>query len=161
MSIQFQFSYQCPPMILLPNAADAAGRSTSVYKFIGYISGKLYIECRVNQGNAATVQFTPMQAQSSAGLNAKAIPAVPIFFNGDTSLSDTLVAQTAAANFTTDAATKDKVVVFEFNPVELDMVNGFDHIGVTTGASNAANITSALCRGIMRYQQAAPPASEI
>lgn len=160
MSKQFQFSYQCPPIGLLPPAADAAGR-TSPYKFLGFISGKLYIECRVNQGNAAQVTFTPLQAKDSSGTGSKAIPAVPIFYNADTTVSDTLVAQTAAASFQTDVTTKDKVVVFEFDPAELDLANGFNHIALQTSASNAANITAALFRGLGRFQQQVPPASEI
>lgn len=160
MSKQFQFSYQAPPIGLLAPAADSAGR-TSSYKFLGFLSGKLYIECRVNQGNAAQVTFTPLQAQDSSGTGSKAIPAVPIFYNADTTASDTLVAQTAAASFQTDVALKDKIVVFEFDPAELDMANGFNHIAIQTSASNAANITAALFRGLMRFQQAVPPASEI
>jgi hypothetical protein len=161
MSKQFQFSYQCPPIGLLPPAADAAGRTSAQWKSLRNCSGKVAIVCRVNQGNAAQVTFTPLQATSLAGAGSKAIPAVPIFYNADTTASDTLVAQTAAASFQTDVALKDKFVVFEFDPAELDMTNGFNHIGVSTSASNAANITEAWIEYIGRYQQQSPPASEV
>lgn len=161
MSVQFSIVYQAPPIGLLTPAADAAGR-TSTYKSLRNVSGKVALICRVNQGNAAQVTFTPLQAQDSSGTGSKAIPAVPVFYNADTSASDTLAAQTAAASFEADAVTsKDKIVVFEFDPAELDMANGFNHIAIETSASNAANITSASMQALGRYQQAAPPASEV
>lgn len=160
MAKQFNFVYQAPPIGLLPPAADAAGR-TSPYKSMRNVAGKLAIVCRVNQGNAAQVTFTPLQAQDSSGTGSKAIPAVPIFFNINTTLSDTLVAQTAAANFQTDVGLTDKIVVFEFDPAELDMANSFNHIAIQTSASNVANITDAFMEALGRYQGAAPPASEV
>lgn len=161
MSKQFQFSYQCPTISLLGAAADAAGR-TGTYKSLRNCSGKVYIKCEVNQGNAAQVTFSPLQAQDSSGTGSKAIPSVPIFYNADTSASDTLVAQTAASSFQADATTsKVKYVVFEFDPAELDLANGFNHIAVQTSASNAANITQAEMQYLGRYQQVSPPASEV
>lgn len=160
MAKQFQFAYQCPPIGLLPPAADAAGR-TSPYKSLRNVASKISIECRVNQGNAAQVTFTPLQAKDSSGTGSKAIPAVAVFYNADTTASDTLVVQTAAASFQTDVATKDKIVTFEFDPAELDMAGGFNHIAIQTSASNAANITAAEMRALGRFQQQAPPASEV
>lgn len=164
MSKQFQFVYQCPPIGLLPPAADAAGR-TSPYKSLRNASGKVAIVCRVNQGNAAQVTFTPLQAQNSAGLNSKAVGTnanPPIFFNINTTLSDTLTAQAAAASFQTDVGLTDKIVVFEFDPADcLDLANGFNHIAIQTSASNAANITDAHMEYLGRFQGAAPPASEV
>jgi hypothetical protein len=160
MSKQFQFVYQAPPVGLLAPAADAAGR-TSTYKSLRNVSGKVAIVCRVNQGNAAQVTFTPLQAQNSSGTGSKAIPSVPIFYNADTTASDTLVAQAAAASFQAGTALKDQFVVFEFDPAELDMANGFNHIAIQTSASNAANITEAWFQAIGRYQQQSPPAEEV
>jgi hypothetical protein len=160
MAKQFQFSYQCPPIGLLAPAADAAGR-TGTYKSLRNCSSRLAIVCRVNQGNAAQVTFTPLQATDSSGTGSKAIPSVPIFYNADTTASDTLVAQTAAANFQTGTALKDQIVMFEFDPAELDLANGFNHIAVQTSLSNAANITEASMMYLGRYQQQAPPASEV
>lgn len=161
MAKQFNFVYQAPPIGLLAPAADAAGR-TSTYKSLRNCTGKVALVCRVNQGNAAQVTFTPLQAQDSSGTGSKAISAAPIFYNADTTASDTLVAQTAAANFQTTTTTKDKYVVFEFDPADvMDMANGFNHIAIQTSASNAANITEAHMEYLGRYQQAAPPASEV
>jgi hypothetical protein len=161
MSKQFQFSYQCPPIGMLPPAADAAGR-TGPYKSLGNCSGKVAVVCRVNQGNAAQVTFSVLQATSSAGAGSKAISAAPIFFNINTTLSDTLAAQTPAVNFQTDVGLTDKIVVFEFDPADvMDLANGFNHIAVQTSASNAANITDAHMEYLGRFQQASPPASEV
>lgn len=161
MSKQFNFVYQAPPIGLLPPAADAAGR-TSPYKSLRNVSGKVAIVCHLNQGNAAQVTFTPLQATSSAGAGSKAITVAPIFYNADTTVADTLVAQTSAANFQAGTALKDQFVVFEFDPADcLDLVNGFNHIAIQTSASNAANITEAHMEYLGRYQQAVPPASEV
>jgi hypothetical protein len=65
-----------------------------------------------------------------------------------------LVKQTAAASFTTSAAVKRKIVIFEIDPAALDVANGFDCVRAVTGASNAANITSALIVMESRYQGA-------
>lgn len=163
MSIPFRLVEQLPPVSLLKPAADAGGRTSA------YVSmkdtHKAHIVCYVNQGNAATIQLTPLQAQDSSGTNSKAISATAIYTDLDTDSgpSDTFTAQTAAANFVTDAGTKTKIVVFEIDPAEcMDLVNGFNHIAVQTGASNAANITSALLvRGPLRYQQTAVPSANV
>jgi hypothetical protein len=164
MSKQFQFSYQCPPIGMLPPAADAAGR-TGPYKSLRNASGKVAVVCRVNQGNAAQVTFSLLQATSSGGAGSKAVGTTaspPIFFNINTTLSDTLVAQTAANSFQTDVGLTDKIVVFEFDPADaLDLANGFNHLAVQTSASNVANITEAYMEYLGRYQQQVPPASEV
>jgi len=157
---QFDFIYQSPPVALLAPAADAAGR-TGPCKSLRGVSSRITLVCRVNQGNAAQVTFTPLQATNSSGANSKAIPQVPIFYNADASVSDTLVAQPAYLSFQTDATLKDKFVVFRFEPGNLDLANGFNHIAIQTSASNAANITDAWMLAVGRYQQAAPPASEV
>lgn len=164
MSKQFQFSYQCPPIGMLPPAADAAGR-TGPYKSLRNASGKVAVVCRVNQGNAAQVTFSVLQAKDSSGTGSKAVGTnanPPIFYNADTTVSDTLVVQVPAATFQTDVALKDKIVVFEFDPADcLDLANGFNHIAVQTSASNAANITEAFMEYLGRFQQQVPPPSEV
>jgi hypothetical protein len=161
VSKQWNFVYQAPPIGLLAPAADAAGR-TSPYKSLRNCSGKVAIVCRVNQGNAAQVTFTPLQAQNNAGLGSKGITVAPVFYNADTTASDTLVQEPPAINFQTGVALKDQFVVFEFDPADcMDMANGFNHIAIQTSASNAANITEAHMEYIGRYQQQVPPASEI
>ncbi len=162
MSQQFNFVYSAPPIALLAPAADAAGR-TSVYKNLRNNAGKVCIICRVNQGNAAQVTFSVLQATALAGTNSKAISASPIFYNADAAAGDALTAQTAAASFQADAVTsKDKFVVFEFVPADvMDVNNGFKYIAVSTSASNAGNITAASMHYIGTYQQAAPPSSSV
>jgi hypothetical protein len=157
MGVQYQMASQFPPVTILAAAADAAGR-TGVYASLRNAL-KAWLVCKVNQGNAATVQFTLLQATSSGGAGSKAITnAVPIWLNDATATSDALVAQAAATSFTTDANTTDKIVLFEIQPeTALDMVNGFNHITVQTGASNAGNVTSAVLHAWGQIQAASPP----
>lgn len=138
---------------LLPAAADAAGR-TSSYVSLKY-GHKAYLVCGVNQGNAATVTFTPLQATDNNGTNSAGLSAsAPIANIIDTSVAtggDQFTIATAATSFTTDAGLKNKIVIFEIQPEEVMNVNNlssgnplpFNHIAIQTGASNAANITSA------------------
>lgn len=158
MSRQFSLPYMAPPSVLLAAAADAAGRA-SPYRSLKHCL-KAYLVCEVNQGNAATVALTPMQAQDVSGTNAKVINAAPIWLNDATATSDALVAQVAAANFTTDANTTDKLVIFEIlTDGALDVNNGFNAIGITTGASNAANITRVELIVLTDTWQATPPST--
>lgn len=160
MARQFSFPAQLPPVSLLPAAADAAGRTGSYRSLRNAV--KAYIVAEVNQGNAATVAITPLQAKDSSGTGSKAINNCPIWLVADTSVTDALVAQTAAANFTTSATTKDKFVVFEIEPdAALDVANGFNHIALQTGASNASNVTEAKLYILGTYEQATPPTSYV
>lgn len=158
MARNISMPYQFPPVALLAPAADAAGR-TSPYRTLKNAL-KAWIVCRVNQGNAAQVTLTPLQAQDVSGTGAKAINAVPIWLNGDTSVSDALAVQAAAASLQTSASTKDKIVIFEITPdVALDVANGFRTIGVQTSASNAANITEATLFVLEGMQGASAPST--
>ncbi len=156
MARQFSLPAQIPPVSMLKPGADAAGR-TSTYRSLKY-AHKAWIVCRVDQGNAATVAFTPLQAVDASGTSSKAIPATRIWANQDLA-TDGNTAQTAAASFTTSAAVKDKRVIFEIDPAALDVANGFSFIAIQTGASNAANITFAEMFIMAEYQGAAPPAN--
>lgn len=142
MSYPFRYWEMSQTVELLNPAADAAGR-TSPYVSVSS-AHKAYIELHIAQGNAATIQISVLQGQTSAGTNSKAVGAVPIVSNLDCSASDVLVSRTAAASYTTDAGTKNKIIMFEINPADcMDLANGFDHIAVSTGASNASNVTEA------------------
>jgi hypothetical protein len=133
----------------LKPAADAAGRSGRYFSLKNLHKG--YFIALVDQGNAATIALTLGQAQDVAGTNAKAITAlVPIWANLDPA-TDALVRAADAASYTTDAGVKEKIVIVEIRPEHLDMANGFDCVRLTTGASNAANITSAFFVGVPRY----------
>jgi len=156
MARQFSMPASIPPVSLLGAAADAGGR-TGAYRSLRH-GLKAYIVAEVNQGNAATVALTPLQAKDNAGTGSKVIPAVPVWLVADTSVSDALVAQAAAANFTTSATLKDKLVIFEIEPeAALDVAGGFAFITLQTGGSNAANVTGAMLFVLDSYQQTTPP----
>jgi hypothetical protein len=144
---------------LLAPAADAAGRTGAYVSLKNAI--KAFIVVHLTQGNAATVALDPLQASAVAGTGSKALTGdVPIWSNLDTAAGDTLVARTAAKTYTTDAGVKLKQVVFEIDPKAcLDLAGGFDCIGVSTGASNAANITAAQLIIVNRYSMATPPSA--
>jgi len=156
MARQFSMPYQIPPVSLLPAAADAAGRTGSYRDLRNAL--KAYIVVEVNQGNAATVALTLLQGQDTTGTGSKALGATPIWLVADTSVSDALVAQAAAAGFTTSAALKDKLVVFEITPEAcMDLANSFKTIAVQTGASNASNVTAAQLFVLQQIQGASAP----
>lgn len=158
MARQFSLPYQIPPVSLFPPAADAAGRTGSYRTLKNAL--KAWIVARVNQGNAATVALTPLQAKDVSGTGSKAIAAVPIWLDDATATSDAFVVQAAAANFTTDANVADKIVIFEIEPeVALDVANGFKTITLQTGASNAANITEATLYVLEAMQGASAPST--
>lgn len=140
----------------LAPAADAAGRTGD------YVSLKnarrAFVVAHITQGNAATVALTLYQATAVAATGEKAIASVvPIWSNLDTAASDALVARTAAVSYTTDAAVKNKIVIFQVDAAALDTNNGFDCLTVKTGASNAANITQVMYYIESRYGQASQP----
>ena len=158
MARQFSMPYQIPPVGLLPPAADAGGRTSAYHTLKNAL--KAYVVCHINQGNAATVALTLLQAQDVSGTNSKALGATPIWLVADTSTADALVAQAAAAGFVTPATTKDKIVVFEIQPEAcLDVANGFKTIAVQTGASNAANITEAKLFMLESYMGQSQPST--
>jgi hypothetical protein len=158
MARQFSMPYQIPPVSLLAPAADAAGRTSSYRSLKNAL--KVYVVAEVNQGNAATVQFSLLQAKDVSGGSSKAISATPIWSDLDTVASDALVAQAAAASYTTDAAVKNKLVVFEIVPEQcMDVTNGFRSIAIQTGASNAANITRAELFVLGSYEGASQPST--
>jgi hypothetical protein len=128
---------------ILDSAADAAGRNSRAISLKNY-TGVVRLSCTVNQGNAATVLFTPQQCTAIDGSGGKALSAdVPIYTSSDLATTTVLTRETAAKNFTTSAATTSKIVHFLIDPASLDVAGGFDCIRVVTGASNAANITAA------------------
>lgn len=131
---------------LLVPKADAAGRATTIFPSLKN-AVKAWIVCYIDQGNAATILITPMQAKTVANnpdLDKVLSNNVPIYTNLDMALATAFTKQDAAKNYTTDAGVKHKAVIFEIDLVSaLDVEGGFNCIGVTFGASNAANITSA------------------
>ena len=126
----------------LAPAADAGGRTSD---WVNLKRGQACrVICHVNQGAANTVTWTLAQATVVAGSDTKALTnVVPIYVNLDCAASDAFTAATAAKSYTTDAGQKHKLVVFELGPDALDYDAGFCCLSVSTGASNASNITAA------------------
>lgn len=136
-------------------AADAAGRTSR------YVSLKnahrAWVRVHINQGNAATILLSILQATTVAGAGSKVLAnTVPVWANQAVAAGDTAVRQTDAVNFTTSAALAEKQVWFQIDPAALDLAGGFDCIAVSTGASNAANITAAEVIVESRYPGATP-----
>ena len=132
-------------------ATDASG-STGKYVSLKNVV-KATVIVSIAQGAANTVGISLEQSTHVAGTGHTAITnVVPIWSNLDTGTSDTLVSGTAAVNYTTDAATESKIVVFEVNPAELDA--GYDVLNVVLGASSGSNIASAVYLLELRYSGA-------
>jgi hypothetical protein len=165
MAHTFSLVQQGHPVMALPPAADAAGRSGQ------WVSAKdthkVFVVANVGQGNAAPVTFTFQQATSAAGAGAKALSGnVNIWANlaqAQAVGGDTLTQQPAALSFATGAAIASKKVVFEIILEDaLDITNGYAYVQIITSASNAANITQAdyfLMLG--RYEQQTPPSAVV
>jgi hypothetical protein len=125
-------------------AADAAGRNSDAVSLKNF--SLAIVEASINQGNAATIALTLQQCTAVDGTGAKALTVnVPIFTSQDVggASGDVLTRQTDGVAFTTSAALTRKTIRFVIDPATLDLAGGFDCLRVTTGASNAANITSA------------------
>lgn len=145
------------PVLLAAPATDAAGRTSAYVSMKWYRKAFLIFTC--TQGNAATIQLDPKQATTVAGTGAKALTQdCRIWSNLDAATNDTLTRRTDAKTYTTDAAVKNKTVIFEIDAAELDQANSFDCLALTIGASNVANITSVYAILVEpRYPQAATP----
>lgn len=135
------------PLHSLAPAADAAGR-TGAYIDLGKYH-KVFAEFYIEQGNAATVACSLSKADDAGGTGAAAVTETSdIYTNLDAAAGTAFTRQTAAASYATDAAVKKKFVVFELDPAKI----GKRFLAAVTGASNAANITSAKFYGIPRFQ---------
>lgn len=160
MASSFTLPEQAKIVNLLAPATDAAGRTSAYVSLKNY--HKAYIVLHINQGNAATILLSLLQATAVAGTSSKAGPTTRIWANLDTASSDTLARATDAATYTTDAGVKLKIVVIEVDPSALDSANSFDCIGVSTGASNVANITAAVAYLVpARYPGASLPSAVV
>lgn len=171
MGRQFRLWENAEVVSLLKPAADAGGRTSA---YVSLKNGhKAFIVCYINQGNAAQVTLSPLQATDNAGSNSKAIGVTPIATNldADTTPADQFAMQAATATYQTDAGTKTKIVIFEIDPDECMDINNtalglnqgaFNHIAIQTSASNAGNITAALLVvQPLRFAQQNPPTANV
>ena len=135
----------------LEPATDASGLTGKYISLKNVV--KVHIIAQITQGASNTVALTIENATAVAGTGHTAITnVVNIWSNLDTATSDTLVARTAAVNYTTDAGTTNKVVVFEFTPDILS--TGYDCIALHAGSSSSSNIVSAVYVLELRYSGA-------
>lgn len=145
----------------LAPASDGAGRAG------GYVTlkdaARVYVVVHIEQAAATAIPLTIEQAQDVEGTNAKALTNnAQIWANLDAGASDSLVRQTDAVSFDTDAGIKNKIVVFQVDARSLDVNNGFDCIVVNTGANDTTTppITSALyILTDLRYQSDDTPSA--
>lgn len=135
---------------------QAGGAISSDYVSLKNVH-KAWILVHIAQAHIAPMAITVEQASDVAGTgHIPIVNVVPIWANEDCAATDTLVEQTAAVAFTTSAAQKHKLVIFEIDPALFTLANA-DCIKVVTAASDVTNITSALFILAMRYQQTTPP----
>jgi hypothetical protein len=152
----FNAAEQAKDVLVATLATDAAGRTSTYVSLKDYEGFEAMVY--ITQGNAATILCSLLQATAVAGTGSKAGPTVQVYSNLDVATSDALVRRTDGSTYTTDAAVKNKIVKFVGQTASLDTSNGFDCIAVSTGASNVANITAIVIRGINpRYSQVTPP----
>lgn len=144
------------PYDLLTPAADAAGRTSAYLSLKNAV--RAWVVVYINQGAANTVLLSLLQATTVAGAGSKAIAAAARIWTKLDQAFTTFTKQTDAATFTTDAAVKSKIVIFEVDPVKMmDVANDFDTLALSTGASAAGNITSATLWIQPKHQGASVP----
>lgn len=137
-------------------ATDAAEREGAVVSLKN--ATRAWIVAHITQGDANTVALSVRQCQHVNNVGIKPLDnVIPVWANQDAVNTDTLTRQTDAVNFTTSAAVRNKMVVFQVDPASLDTANSYDCITITTGASNAGNLTSAVYYLDMRFQEDIPP----
>jgi hypothetical protein len=154
----FSLPQQAQIVGVLNPATDAAGRTGAWFSLKN--AAKAFIVVHITQGNAATILLSLLQASAVAGTGAKAVTG-KIWTALDTATTDVLAAQADATTFTTDAALKNKIVVFEVDPANLDLANNFNTLTVSTGASNVANITEAVAYVVPARYSGTPMPSAI
>jgi len=120
---------------------------------------RCWIVVELTQAVGHATLLTPQQCTGILPAGAKALSQnTPIWANEDCGASDTLVAQTAAKNFTVAATIKDKQVVFQIDPAALDQAGGFDCVQIVAAdSSQATNFWSVTAYLQNRYPQATPP----
>lgn len=154
--MSFTLPEGCKIVEAIAPKTDAAG-TTGDYISCKY-AHRVYVVIHLTQGAANTVAYGLNEATAVLPSGAAAVTATfPIWSNLDCAASDTLVRQTDAATYTTDAGQKHKQVIFEWDPAKFS--SGCDCLAVTSGASNAGNIVEAMYYIASRYPGDQPPAA--
>jgi hypothetical protein len=143
---------------LLGPQTDNAALTTQIFTLKNAVKAWALFQFKHAVGFASTP--TLIQCTSIAGTTNKAGPSVPIWWNLDNSLTDTLVKQTDAALFAIDANAKRELVVFELDPARFDVNNGYDcgYFTIAT-SSQATDFVSALLITQSAYESGTPPSA--
>jgi len=157
MTLQFQLPAQIPPKQLTNPVTTNGGVTTAVFGLKGILKAWAVFDLTQAVGHATVI--TLKQATTHAAGTNKNGPSVPIWANEDCAASDTLVSKTAGASYTVTNDIKHKQVVFEIDPIALDVANGYSsYIYFTVSdSSQATNFVSAALYPFQSYQQATPP----
>lgn len=121
---------------------------------------RVTVVVELNQAVGHATQIVLRQSTDVAATGAKVLTnVVPIWANEDCAASDTLVRKTDAVNYTVTNDVKKKLIVFQVEPADLDVANGFDCLDLTiSDSSQATNFANVLFIVESRYQQTTPPA---
>lgn len=120
---------------------------------------KAWILVEMTQAVGHATGIDPKQATAVAGTSAKAFTnTLPIWANEDTATSDTLVKQTDAVTYNVTNDIKNKMVIFQIDPIKMDLANDFDVLGCTVDdSSQTTNIVSITYLLESRYPAATSP----
>ena len=156
MSMPFSLPQSCKIVQLIQPKTTSGAITSDAVSLKNCV--KAWLIFHLTQAAVHATLITPRQATDVAvGTNA-VVPAVPIWANEDVATSDALVAQTAAANYTVTADVKNKIVIFEIDPVLL--TDGYPVVYATVAASGeATNFVAAEAILWSTYQQATPPSA--
>lgn len=156
MSRPFSLPLSVHPVVLVNNLTTNGAITSLAATLKHSLKCWLYVYLQNAVGHASVI--TPRQSTTIALGTTAVIPAVPIWVNEDCAASDTLVAQTAAANFTVANVAKKKLVVFEIDPAIL--TDGSPCVYVTIGdSSQATNFCTIVAHLYQANQVATPPSS--
>ncbi len=155
--INFPSAYKIVTAIL---PLTSNGAKTSDYISLK-LAHKVWIVVHATQDTGHATTFTPSVATAVAPTGATpATYSSNWWLNADVSVTDTLVAQTAAAAITLDSGSTDQLAIMEIDPALQIATHGatFDCLGVIASTSSqAANFISVIFYIEERYPQATPP----
>lgn len=140
----------------LANVTDGGAR-TATYVSLKNIRRATAI-VTILGGAATAMDINPYQATDvSASAEKVFVKVLRWWMNASTGVTDTLVAQTAAIDGNTAATAVNKMVVFQFDPTDLDVANNFDCITIKTEGDEASNLLSIVWILETDFMQATPP----